>query len=399
MHIVYVCREYPPSLRGGGIASYIKEIAHGMHRRGHQVTVVAASDDTRKESEEMDDGVRVLRLKGGDFVIPSVENSTNKLLKLRELYRFRSYRKRIRRVIQSLYSVDIIEVPEFGAEGLYLSGLAIPMVVRLHTPSLFDRDTQEINTLSLHNAFRYWQQWKEFEIVKESKYITCCSDSLRQWFYNNVANIKAEIEVIYNPVDLNLNQEIVSAANKGNPFILFAGTIVDVKGVEDLIKASIIMHNQGDCHELIIAGKEGEFADYLKKSYSEYGWIRFSGKLPKGELYALYRQADVVCLPSWWDNLPMACLEAMMNRAVVVAGSEGGMSEIIENGVNGFLVEPKNPELLSIRIAEVLSLEGKERIRDAAYSRIKNAFASDVVVSAMEDYYKKVIMDFKRNTK
>ena len=44
MHICFVCREYPPSLRGGGIASYIKEVVHGLHAVGHQITVICASD-------------------------------------------------------------------------------------------------------------------------------------------------------------------------------------------------------------------------------------------------------------------------------------------------------------------------------------------------------------------
>lgn len=56
MHICFVCREYPPSLRGGGIASYIKEVAHGLNALGHRVTVVCASDDTRKENLTMKTG-------------------------------------------------------------------------------------------------------------------------------------------------------------------------------------------------------------------------------------------------------------------------------------------------------------------------------------------------------
>ena len=59
MHICFVCREYPPSLRGGGIASYIKEVAHGLHDAGHRVTVIAASDDTRISSDDDEEGVRV----------------------------------------------------------------------------------------------------------------------------------------------------------------------------------------------------------------------------------------------------------------------------------------------------------------------------------------------------
>lgn len=53
MHICFICREYPPSLRGGGIASYIKEIAQGLYQAGHQVTVICASDDTKKKQRRM----------------------------------------------------------------------------------------------------------------------------------------------------------------------------------------------------------------------------------------------------------------------------------------------------------------------------------------------------------
>lgn len=87
MHICYICREYPPSLRGGGISSYIKEMAQGMYQAGHQVTVICASDDTRKESIQEDNGVTVIRLKGGDFIIPQIEKRTI-LRRFRQTYRF-----------------------------------------------------------------------------------------------------------------------------------------------------------------------------------------------------------------------------------------------------------------------------------------------------------------------
>lgn len=394
MHIVYVCREYMPSSRAGGIASYIKEIAHGMVSRGHIVTVVAASDDTRCEYEEMDGDVRVFRLKGGDFVIPSIESSS-RLLKLREFYRFRSYRRRIREAIKALDAVDIIEVAEFGAEGLYLDGLGIPVVIRLHTPSLFNRNTQKVISLSLNNVFRYWQQRKELSIVRKAKYITSCSDSLRLWFYKNVKGINHRIKVIYNPVDVCINENDDKYKENNPPFILFAGTIVEMKGIEDLIKACIMIHNQGDSHDLIIAGKEGAFADYLKKVYSDYGWIHFVGKLSKNRLYQMYRKADLVCLPSWWDNLPMACLEAMMNKAIVIAGNEGGMCEIIKDGVDGFLIKPKSPKLLAKLMVKVLSEGVNDCVREAAYLRIKSTFDTKVIVGEMEGFYRETIHDFK----
>ena len=53
MHIVYISREFVPTQRGGGIASYVKDMASAMVARGHQITVICASDDTRTTSDKM----------------------------------------------------------------------------------------------------------------------------------------------------------------------------------------------------------------------------------------------------------------------------------------------------------------------------------------------------------
>lgn len=52
MHIVYVSREYPPAIRMGGIASYVREIAETMVKRGHNVTVIAANDNTKQQKKK-----------------------------------------------------------------------------------------------------------------------------------------------------------------------------------------------------------------------------------------------------------------------------------------------------------------------------------------------------------
>lgn len=118
MHIVYISQEYPPSLRAGGIASYVKEIAQGMIQLGHQVTVITASDDTRKDSDCMEEQIRVIRLSGGAFFIKTLEGGSN-LKKLRIIYRFHSYRRKIKNIVQQLKNVDIVEVADYDAEGLY----------------------------------------------------------------------------------------------------------------------------------------------------------------------------------------------------------------------------------------------------------------------------------------
>lgn len=181
MHIVFVCREYPPTLRGGGIASYIHEMAINLIRRAHSVTVICASDDTRVFSDRKEDGIRVIRLSGGDFILPQIEKSSL-IKKMRCLYRFFSYRKKILRQIEQLKDVDIIEVAEYGAEAYYLSKCHVPVVIRLHTPTLLDRSNFSIKKFNIRTFYDYWIGKRELSILSQFKYVTSCSASLKDWF-------------------------------------------------------------------------------------------------------------------------------------------------------------------------------------------------------------------------
>lgn len=403
MHICFVCREYPPSLRGGGIASYIKEVAHGLHDAGHRVTVIAASDDTRLSSDEDDEGVRVIRLAGGDFLIPQVEGNSL-LKKFRMFYRFYAYRKRIREMILSLGDVDVIEVPEYGAEGYFLNDIGIPVITRLHTPMLLDHYHFFLQKLSKANWQYFWQGCKELKVMKEARYITSCSTSLKEWSQKFLGIHADKIKVIYNPIlseRWSSNSFLHSAAEKdGKKHILFVGTVCDWKGCGDLADACKLLADSGEIGDvqLDLVGKTGAYADELKAKYGKEKWFHLVGKLPREEVMKRYAQADVVCFPSWWENMPMVCIEAMLSGAVVIGSNFGGMSEIIEDGKSGFLMTPRDPQVLADKIKEVcmLPMEAKENVRTEAHERIMQNFDMKVIIPQMVDYYQMVIDNDKK---
>lgn len=423
MRICFVCREYPPSLRGGGIASYIKEVAHGLRDAGHRVTVIAASDDSRVSSDEDDEGVRVIRLSGGDFLIPQVEGRSL-LKKFRMFYRFYSYRKKIRRKVLELGDVDIIEVPEYGAEGYFLNDIGIPVVTRLHTPMLLDHYNFSIQKLSKGNAACYWQGRKELEVMRKAKYITSCSTSLKEWSCRFLHIPQDRIKVIYNPIlakkwtsDSNgislqsansksfspTSSQASSDAKRSKRHILFVGTICNWKGCGDLADACKLLADPGKMGEfqLELVGKTGAFADDLQAKYGSEPWFNLIGKLSREEVMKRYAEADVVCFPSWWENMPMVCIEAMLSGAVVIGSNSGGMSEIIEDGKSGFLLSPKNPKAWAEKIKEVCALfdERKNEMRKNAHEKIMQCFDMDVIIPQMVDYYQYVIDDYKKRTK
>jgi glycosyltransferase involved in cell wall biosynthesis len=401
MHIVFVSREYIPSLRGGGIATYVKTVAEALAAGGHRITVIRASDDTRVSNEKTINNVRIISLPGGDFIIPAMEGHSF-LKKFRGIYRFHSYRKRIRKVIDALENVDIIEVAEYGAESLYLQNSKTPVVCRLHSPTLLGFSDGTRASLALSNWYYYHQGLVELFLIKKMRFVTSCSNALIDWVNKYAAfNPECKPIAIYNSVDTKKYNPYVlpenNMINTGKKLILFAGTVCETKGSGDLFESAKILIQSEMSFRLEMFGKIGRYGWKLKKEEACYDWLKIQGQIPREQLMQKYKEAAIVCFPSWWDSFGLVCTEAMMCGAIVIGSSSGGMNEIIIDGENGFLLEPRNPQKWAEKIKEVFALSQEERLRISqnAQKRIREKFSTEVIIPQMVDYYHSVIENYR----
>lgn len=391
-HLVFVSREFRPSLNAGGIASYVKEAAESLVQNGVKVSVICASDDTRTACEYIENGVNVIRLSGGDFYVPQVEKNPFFIKRLRFAYRFFSYRLKIRHIIQDLEEVSVIEVAEYAAEGLFLLNLNIPLVVRLHTPYLLDRKTEDVRQFSFQNVHYYWVGLLEIFIMKKAKHVTSCSESLKRWMNEKKGISSHNITTIYNPLNV-INWSPSPKKNSSKqPFTLFfSGRIQSEKGVEELIYAVKSIRAKGINIFLYLAGREGKISSDLRKEIEKenWDWCVFLGHLTREQLKEYYTKSTISCFPSWWENMPYTCLEAMALGAIIITSSNGGMLEVIIDGENGFLCPPLNVEALAQKIESVLSMENqkREKIAQNAIATIKNNFSTILIAKKNIDYY------------
>lgn len=395
MHIVYVTREYPPTRRGGGIASYVRDMAEAMSEIGHKVTVVCASDDTRLSSDVTKGLLRVIRLSGGDFVVDGIEKKSF-LNKMRPIHRFHSYRKKIRKIIDSISDIDVIEVAEFGAEAYYLLSCACPVVIRLHTPTMLDRKTFSFRRFNLKKMHEFYCAHYERLILQNSKYITSCSNSLAEWINKHYMISREKISVIYNPIKVELwSGGVERFRNCRTLSILFVGTVAEEKGVGTLIRGCEKLVKNGFRLRLTVAGKMGKYGENIKKyaDDQQLSWCQFLGNINREKLLDIYSSHDIACFPSFWDNLPIVCLEAMCAGCITIGSSSGGMSEIITSGKDGFLLPPRDEERLKDLILFISNLSDLElnNIRENALEKVKEKFAIDKILAQMESYYKEVI--------
>jgi glycosyltransferase involved in cell wall biosynthesis len=132
-------------------------------------------------------------------------------------------------------------------------------------------------------------------------------------------------------------------------FFLYFGKISREKGVETLIKAMETI-KEG---QLVIAG-EGEEEERLKRyiDQNRIGNVKFMGFMERSKLNELIRASRFVVLPSeWYENSPSVIYESFALGKSVIGSRIGGIPELIKEGVNGLLFEPKNVEDLAEKIS------------------------------------------------
>jgi glycosyltransferase involved in cell wall biosynthesis len=138
---------------------------------------------------------------------------------------------------------------------------------------------------------------------------------------------------------------------RGGP-VVFAGRLSPEKGVDTLIEAV----GRLGCH-LDIAGDGTERARLGERAETlAPGLVRFHGRLPRAEVHRLFRSASVAAVPSrWFENQPMTVLEAFACGIPVVASDLGGLSELIDPGIDGDLVPPDDPEALAAALDRIMT--------------------------------------------
>lgn len=151
--------------------------------------------------------------------------------------------------------------------------------------------------------------------------------------------------------------------------VFFAGTIMPRKGVAELVKAvDRVVHEHGvDDVRLVIAGEadlDTAYAARVRSLVSEAGLddqVVFTGYLTDETLVPLYGASDVFVLPSFEEGFGMVVSEAMATGTPAVASRISGISQQIDDGVAGVLVDPGDVDGLAAALADLLSDEAKRR--------------------------------------
>lgn len=170
--------------------------------------------------------------------------------------------------------------------------------------------------------------------------------------------------------------------------LLFVGRVAPEKQIEQI---KHVLETVPNTHLAIIG--DGPFRDKLEKIYEGLP-VTFAGYLKGQDLSAAYCAADIFVFPSAIETFGLVVAEAMATGLPVVTSRVGGIPELIESGVNGYIFEPNDVAQMSAYVQELASDENKRKaMGQKAHESVQHLTWPAIMDEFVADYHR-VIADF-----
>ncbi len=197
-------------------------------------------------------------------------------------------------------------------------------------------------------------------VYRSARKVICVSEQIRDRVKNQPEN-GVDTAVVYNGVDSEMFFPAISEPSIDR--ILSVGNLIAVKGHELLIRAFAALRGRYSYAQLDIIGDGPERGrvQNIARNLQVDGRVRFLGRQSRGQVAEAMRCCTIFALPSRYEGLGCVYLEAMSSGKAVIACRGQGIGEVIQHGVNGWLVEPDNLDELTESLATLLQESGLRR--------------------------------------
>ena len=379
LHICFLTHEYPMTGKTqGGIGSVVQTIGQALHNKGVRVSVVGVYNGIEREIYDNDEEVHVWRLPGAQWKVANFIPNSKRLVK--KLYQ-----------IHQETPIDIIE----GAE---LSFAFIPKnfpakkVIRMHGGHHFF-------AVTLGKKPALWRSFQEKRSFAKADGLIAVSDFVGNTT-QSLLHFSKPFETIYNIVDTGKfyaasNEKIIARK------ILFVGTLVEKKGVRQLVEAMPKILEVYPDATLDIVGRDWKdpqtgtsYTVLLKQSITPQiaHAVRLVGALPHDEIPKRIEEAEVCVYPSHMEAMPIAWLEALGMGKAVVASKLGPGPEAVIDQKTGLLCNPLDPSDIAQKIIAMFADRQKaQEMGKQAREDVLTRFNPKRIIGQNLDFYRSLI--------
>jgi D-inositol-3-phosphate glycosyltransferase len=371
----------------GGQNVHVESLARALARAGHDVTVY-----TRRDAPDLPDrirtadGVVVEHLTAG----PAAPLPKDDLLPL------------LGELSSALAARLAADEPDVVHAHFWMSGLAalsatrgldVPVVQTFHALGVTKRRFQGRQDTSPPVRIRM-----ERALARDAdRVIATSTDEVAELL--RIGGIRDRITVVPCGVDVDQFRPDGPAAEKGDrPRVLCVGRLVPRKGFDTVIRALAAIPDA----ELVIAGgpvaeklDDDAEASRLRRLAERFGVadrVRLIGAVPRPDMPALLRSADVVVCSPWYEPFGIVPLEAMACGVPVVASAVGGFLDTVVDGATGTLVPPRRPDQLAAAVRKLLAEPfWREAYGTAGVDRARSRYSWDRIAAGTLAVYEDLL--------
>jgi glycosyltransferase involved in cell wall biosynthesis len=369
----------------GGQNVHVAELAAGLARRGHEVTVFTRRDDPDlPERVSTADGYDVAHVTAGPAEVLPKDDLLRHMPEFASVLR-RTWAEQPPDLVHAHFWMSgLASVAAAGALPVVQTFHALGSVKRRHQG---DADTSPPQRIDL-----------ERELCRTvSHVVATCSDEVFELRRLGLARDRASI------VPCGVDTSVFTptgpvAPRTGRPRLLVLGRLVERKGQEDAVRALALVPDA----ELVVVGgppadrlDDDDFVRHLRSVADRLrvaDRVSFTGSVPRADVPAWIRSADVVLAVPWYEPFGITPLEAMACGRPVVATAVGGLVDSVAERVTGDLVPPRDPARLAEVVGALLADDARRTAYGAAgVERARARYRWSRVVADTEAVYRQVL--------
>ena len=381
--ICITAQEFPPDVGGVGVSA--QRIALLLQELGYQVHIAVFRSVFRKERK---------LAKAGKFSRSHCETTVQDGITVHRLYpavrstvaRDQDYLMDTYGQLNTLYKeyqFDLVHAFFINETGFLTTMLAkennIAVINSVRGADLHKHifDCQQQKQIDWTLANSDWATFVSKDLMHRARLFTPSVTYKSSAFLNSIA-----------PVNFN-NLPVPPLANKLKGTVIGSvGNFRDKKGIEYLLDACQKLKSE---FTLLFVGefvpKEAEYWQQELANSGLQNKIVITGKVSRQEALAYLPHMNIFAIPSLNDGCPNALLEAMLAERAVVGTNVDAIAEIIEDGVNGLLVNPYSSDELAIAIAKLID---RPLLRQAFGKAAKQKVIQDLNPAVEQDNWGRV---------
>ena len=292
-----------------------------------------------------------------------------------------------------LHKIDLLHV-HYAIPHAYAAYMAKQMLAeyQIEIPIVTTLHGSDITLVGSHPFYKPAVTFS----INHSDIVTSVSKSLRSDTLD-IFKIKKDIQVVPNFIDIDKYETLRTTCSRdqlakpNERLVTHVSNFRPVKRVQDVLSVFAKLNKEVKSRLIMVGdGPERSSAEEYTKELGLTDVVDFVGK--SNDVYRILCSSDLFLLPSQRESFGLAALEAMAARTPVVATNEGGIPEVVEHQISGYLSAHGDVDTMAAHAIELLTNEAKlQQFKKAAFTRAK-VFDIQKIIPLYIDIYNKSLL-------